>query len=92
MQVFTTEPGVQFYTGGFLDGSYAGKGDVVCCSQHVHMSIEITPLFKVVNKFGGFCLETQHYPDSPNQPTFPSTLLRPGDTYSSKTIYKFGVE
>ena len=73
MEVATTEPGMQFYTGNFLDGTIVGKGG---------------------HKYGrrsGFCLETQHYPDSPNQPDFPSTLLRPGSTYSSRTVFKFGV-
>jgi aldose 1-epimerase len=66
-----TEPGVQFYTGGFLDGKMVGKGGAK------------------YGQFGGFCLETQHYPDSPNQPSFPSTLLAPGQTLSSRTMYKF---
>jgi aldose 1-epimerase len=73
MEVATTEPGMQFYAGNFLDGTIVGKGG---------------------NKYGrrsGFCLETQHYPDSPNQPDFPSTLLRPGSTYTSRTVFKFGV-
>jgi aldose 1-epimerase len=73
MDVHTTEPGVQFYTGNFLDGSITGKSGHVY--EHRH----------------GFCLETQHYPDSPNQPEFPSTILRPGEEYSSQTIYTFGV-
>jgi len=71
MSVFTTEPGIQFYSGNFLDGSNTGKNG------------------KVYNKHFGFCLETQHFPDSPNQPAFPSTILRPGDTYRHRTIYKF---
>ena len=74
MEVATTEPGMQFYAGNFLDGTIVGKGG---------------------SKYGrrsGFCLETQHYPDSPNQPDFPSTLLRPGSTYSSRTVFKFGVQ
>jgi aldose 1-epimerase len=71
MEVFTTEPGVQFYSGNFLDGTITGKGG------HV---------YKLRT---GFCLETQHYPDSPNQADFPSTILRPGQTYASKTVYKF---
>ncbi len=71
MEVETTEPGVQFYTGNFLDGSNVGKGGVV---------------YKHRN---GFCLETQHFPDSPNQPNFPSTVLRPGETYQTTTIYRF---
>lgn len=73
METLTTEPGVQFYTGNFLDGSLS-SGD-----------------FTYV-KNAGLCLETQHYPDSPNIPDFPSTILRPGDTYWTKTVYKFGVK
>jgi len=71
MEVLTTEPGVQFYTGNFLDGTLTGKGG------------------KAYGKRFGFCLETQHFPDSPNKPEFPSTVLRPGETYSSRTIYRF---
>ena len=67
MQVFTTEPGIQFYAGNFLDG-------------------------KLYPKNGGLCLETQHFPDSPNHPNFPDTILRPGKKYRSTSIYKFGVE
>ncbi len=74
MEVFTTEPGVQFYTGNFLDGSNKGKGGVV------------------YNKHQGFCLETQHYPDSINHPSFPSTVLEPGKVYTQTTIYKFSAE
>ena len=74
LEVYTTEPGVQFYTGNFLDGTLIGKREIV------------------YNKRTGFCLETQHYPDSPNQPHFPSTVLRPGEKYTSKCIYKFGLE
>jgi len=73
MEVWTTEPGVQFYTGNFLDGSYIGKDGTV------------------YNRRAGFCFETQHYPDSPNQPEFPSTILRPGKTYRSTTEYRFSV-
>jgi aldose 1-epimerase len=73
MEVVTTEPGVQFYTGNFLDGTITGKGGVI----YQHRS--------------GFCLETQHYPDSPNQTDFPSTVLRPGATYQSTTLYRFSV-
>ena len=72
MEVHTTEPGIQFYTGNFLDGSITGKG----------VSYE---------RRSGFCLETQHFPDSPNQDGFPSTILRPGETYTSRTIYSFDV-
>ncbi len=71
MEVYTTEPGVQFYCGNFLDGSNVGKGG------------------KVYNFRNGLCLETQHFPDSPNQPKFPSTILRPGEKYKSTTVYKF---
>lgn len=73
MEVFTTEPGVQFYTGNFLDGTLTGKSG----RPYGHRS--------------GLCLETQHYPDSPNQPGFPNTILRPGETLHSTTIYRFGV-
>ena len=71
MEVFTTEPGLQFYCGNFLDGSNVGKGG------------------KVYNHRNGFCLETQHYPDSPNQSGFPSTILQPGEKYKHRTIYRF---
>lgn len=74
MEIYTTEPGVQFYTAGGMDGSFAGKDGVV------------------YQKFGAFCLETQHYPDSPNQPTFPSCILRPGETYRHTTMHKFSVD
>ena len=73
LDVVTTEPGLQFYTGNFLDGSNIGK------AGHVY------------NHRGGFCLETQHFPDSPNQ-AFPTTILRPGAEYRSRTVYTFGVE
>jgi len=71
MEVYTTEPGVQFYTGNFLDGTITGKGG------------------KVYQRRYGLCLEAQHYPDSPNQPSFPSTVLKPGQRYTQTTIYKF---
>jgi aldose 1-epimerase len=71
MTVRTTEPGLQFYSGNFLDGSFAGKRGE---PYEVH---------------AGFALETQHFPDSPNQPAFPSTLLRPDETYNSRTVYAF---
>jgi aldose 1-epimerase len=74
MEIHTTEPGVQFYTGNFLDGTIKGKGG------------------KTYAKRSGFCLETQHFPDSPNKPAFPSTLLKPGATYQTTTIYKFGAD
>lgn len=73
MKVFTTEPGLQFYSGNFLDGSLTGKYG------------------KVYEHRYGFCLETQHFPDSPNKPQFPSTILRPGETYKTRTIYRFSV-
>lgn len=73
LEVLTTEPAVQFYTGNFLDGTITGKGG------------------KVYNFRNAFCLETEHYPDSPNQPAFPSTTLQPNDTYKSTTVYKLGV-
>jgi len=71
MEVSSTEPGVQFYTGNFLDGTITGKKGVVY-RQHCAL-----------------CLETQHFPDSVNQPNFPSYVLKAGDTYRSTTIYKF---
>jgi aldose 1-epimerase len=73
LEVYTTEPGVQFYTGNFLDEKVPAKPG------------------KPYVKHGGFCLETQHFPDSPNQPEFPSTVLRPGEEYNSKTVYAFSV-
>ena len=74
MELFTTEPGVQFYSGNFLDGSLIGKKGM-----------------KYV-KHGGLALEAQHFPDSPNQPTFPNTILRPGETFNQTTVYKFSVK
>jgi len=71
MEVLTTEPGLQFYTGNFLDGTIKGKGG------------------KVYGRRSAFCMETQHFPDSPNQPAFPSTVLKPGDRYRSTTVYRF---
>jgi aldose 1-epimerase len=71
MQVYTTEPGLQFYSGNFLDGSDVGKEGV----QYDYRS--------------AFCLEAQHYPDSPNHDNFPSTALEPGEKYTQQTIYKF---
>ena len=71
MEVLTTEPGVQFYTANFLDGTLIGKGG------------------KAYQRRYGFCLETQHFPDSPNHPNFPSTVLRKGGRYHSTTIYRF---
>ncbi len=74
LEVLTTEPGVQFYSGNHMDGKTAGKGG------------------KIYPHRGGFCLETQHYPDTPNRPEFPSTVLRPGEKYATSTIYRFSVE
>lgn len=74
MEVFTTEPGVQLYTGNHLKGAEIGKAGVA------------------YTKRTGLCLETQHFPDSPNQPGFPSTLLNPGETFKSTTIYKFSAK
>ena len=71
MEVLTTEPGVQFYTGNFLDGTLTGKGN------------------KVYKQRFGLCLETQHFPDSPNKPQFPSTVLKPDGTHRSTTVYRF---
>lgn len=73
MEVWTTEPGVQFYSGNFLDGTITGKRGLV------------------YGKHSGFCLETQHFPDAINQPSFPTVILRPPEVYSSRTIYKFSV-
>ena len=74
LEVFTTQPGVQFYTGNFLDGSITGK--------HGH----------VYQRRYGFCLETQHFPDSPNHPQFPTTILKPGETFREKTVFKFSAK
>jgi len=74
MEVLTTEPGVQLYTGNFLDGTLTGKGG------------------KVYQRRYGFCLETQHFPDSPNQPTFPSCVLKAGGRYQSTTVYRFATD
>jgi aldose 1-epimerase len=74
MGIATTEPGVQFYSGNFLDGSIKGKSG------------------RVYQQRFGFCLETQHFPDSPNQPQFPSTILQPGAEYRSRTMYTFSVK
>lgn len=73
MEVYTTQPGVQLYTGNFLDGVTGKEG-------------------KAYQRRYGFCLETQHYPNSPNQPNFPSTILKPGEKYDQKTVFKFSVE
>lgn len=74
LTVYTNEPGVQIYTGNFLDDTVTGKGG------------------KTYEKHAGICLETQHYPDSPNKPEWPSTVLNPGETYHSHCVYKFDVE
>ena len=74
LSVYTTEPGVQFYCGNFLDGTLVGKGG------------------KAYGKRSGLCLETQHYPDSPNQKDFPSTILRPGEKYRTVTVFRFEVK
>ena len=71
MEVLTSEPGVQFYTANFLDGSLTGKGGTA------------------YGRRCALCLETQHFPDSPNKPEFPTTVLRPGEVYESKTVYRF---
>jgi len=74
IEVFTTEPGVQFYAGNSLDGSIKGKNGIS------------------YKKHYGLCLETQHFADSPNQPSFPNTILRPGEKYTQTTVYKFGIK
>ena len=74
MQMFTTEPGVQFYTSNFMDGKIKGKGGI---SYKKHQAL---------------CLEAQYFPDSPNKPQFPSTILKPGETYKQTTVYAFSVE
>ena len=74
MEVLSTEPAVQFYSGNFLDGTLTGKTG------------------KVYNFRTGFCLEPQHYPDSPNHANFPSTVLKPGQTYKNTIIYRFSTE
>jgi len=74
MEIHTTEPGLQFYSGNFLDGTLLGKKGVVYRHRY------------------GFAMETQHFPDSPNKPGFPSTILRPGDEYRSRTVYAFSVQ
>jgi aldose 1-epimerase len=71
MEILTTQPGIQFYSGNFLDGTPANGG---------------------YKQYSGFCLETQHFPDSPNQPTFPTTILKPGEKYSQTTVHRFKVE
>ena len=73
LEILTDEPGLQFYSGNFLDGSITGKGGRVYRHRY------------------GFCLETQHFPDSPNQPHFPSTIIRSNERYESRTVFRFGV-
>ena len=73
LEIHTAEPGIQLYSGNFLDGTIAGKAG------------------RVYGHRSGFCLETQHFPDSPNQPAFPSTIVRPGEEYSTRTVLTFGV-
>lgn len=75
MEVFTTEPGLQFYSGNFLDGTLSNTKNGQRYVQHAAL-----------------CLEAQHYPDSPNQPGFPNTILKPGETYKQTTVYKFSVQ
>lgn len=74
MSIHSDQPGVQLYTGNFLDGTLTGP------SGHMYRQGD------------GFCLETQHYPDSPNQPDFPSTVLRPGETFQSSTVHRFSTD
>jgi aldose 1-epimerase len=74
MEITTVEPGIQFYSGNFLDGTIAGKGG------------------RIYGKHWGFCLETQHFPDSPNRPSFPSTVLKPGEIYKTSTTHKFSTK
>lgn len=74
LEVLTDQPGIQLYTGNFLDGTIIGKGG------------------KAYHQFFGFCLETQHFPDSPNHPFFPSVELNPGEKYQTRTVYRFGVK
>jgi aldose 1-epimerase len=74
LEIFTDQPGIQFYSGNFLDGTVKGKGGVA------------------YGKHAGFCLETQHFPDSPNHPNFPSTILEPGQKYATVTVHKFSVK
>jgi aldose 1-epimerase len=73
LEVYTTEPGLQFYTGNFLDGKFINHDG------------------KPINFHTALCMETQHFPNSPNQPNFPSTILKPGEKYHTITIYKLSV-
>ena len=74
LEAFTTEPGLQLYTGNYLDGGSVGKGGIA------------------YSQYAGFALEAQHFPDSPNQPKFPTTVLNPGETYRQTTIYRFSTD
>ena len=71
LEILTTEPGMQFYSGNFLDGSLIGRNEMA------------------YEKYAGLCLEPQHFPDAPNHPNFPSTILRPGEEYHQTTVYRF---
>jgi aldose 1-epimerase len=73
VEISSTQPGVQFYSGNFLDGTIKGKGG------------------KIYRRHYGLCLETQHFPDSPNQSSFPNTILQPGEKFKEVTVYRFGV-
>jgi len=75
MEIYTTQPAIQFYTGNFLDGTITADGGKIAYEKHA-----------------GFCLETEHFPDSPNRPQYPSTLLKPGETYRQTTVHTFGVQ
>jgi aldose 1-epimerase len=74
LEVLTDQPGIQFYSGNFLDGTLVGTSG------------------RMYRQGDGFALETQHYPDSPNHPNFPSTVLRPGDRYDTTTVYRFSTD
>jgi aldose 1-epimerase len=74
LELFTTEPGLQFYSGNYLDGSATGKEGVPYAYRR------------------GFCLEPQKFPDSPNQPDFPTSIVRPGERYTSRTVYRFSTD
>jgi len=74
LEIYTTEPGVQFYSANFLDGTITGKQG------------------RAYKQHYAFCLETQHFPDSPNHPSFSSTILKPGQIYTSSTVYKFSAD
>jgi aldose 1-epimerase len=73
LEIDTDQPGIQLYTGNFLDGSMRGRDG------------------RTYPRRSGFCLETQHFPDAPNQPQFPSTILRPGERYATRTVFRFGI-